>query len=155
MCPLRRVEDDSAGPTALGLLVPPARRTFLILRPRSLDWDLVLLRRADGTQFQDMARDEAHAAAMRLFRLAQEWAAGGEGHIEEKVDPQGNGFFLQVRVGPFAFLVCWRRPGQPYLPAAFADREAARQAAGQLRPILCPPADVEQECYFNTRNFGP
>jgi hypothetical protein len=31
MCPLRRVEDDRAGPSALGILVPPGRRTFLIV----------------------------------------------------------------------------------------------------------------------------
>ncbi len=32
MSSLRRVADASAGPTALGILVPPGPRTFLILR---------------------------------------------------------------------------------------------------------------------------
>ncbi len=30
----RRVEGEEAGPDALGILVPPGKRTFVILRPR-------------------------------------------------------------------------------------------------------------------------
>jgi hypothetical protein len=154
MCPLRRVDDDRAGPNALGFLVPPKRRTFLILRPRALGWDLVLLRDAKTTQFQEMARDEAHAAAMRLYRAVEGWIAGGRGAIEEAADHHG-GFSLYVRIADLVFLVCTRRPGEPYTPHSFSDLEAARTAAGQLRAVLCPPSDVEQECYFNTRHFGP
>jgi len=155
MCPLRRVEDDHAGPTALGFLVPPRRPTFLILRPRSLDWDLVLLRAGHATQFQELARDEAHAAALRLFRALQTWNAGGEGGIEEAPDPRGSGFLLHLRIAGFDLVVCTRRPGEPYAPQEFANRDDARTAATKIRAILCPAADVEQECYFNTRNFGP
>jgi hypothetical protein len=155
MCPLRRVEDDRAGPTALGFLVPPSRRTFLILRPRALGWDLVLLRSGEGTQFQEMARDEAHAAAMRLYRAVQKWIACGDGGIEEFADPRGSGFLLRVRIADFVFMVCARRPGEPYAPQPFGDLETARTAAGQLSAVLCPAPDLEQECYFNTRHFSP
>jgi hypothetical protein len=153
MCPLRRVEDDQAGPSALGFLVPPARRTFLILRPRSLGWDLVAVRGVDATEFHEMPRDEAHAAAMRLYRGVQAWIAGGEGDIEETIDP-GGGFRLHVRIAGLLLLVCARRPGEPYAAQSFADLDAARHAASKLRAVLCPAPDVEQECYFNTRHFG-
>ena len=63
MCALRRVEGDRAGPDALGILVPPARRTFVILRPRALPWDLLLLRDPEAEAFRELGRDEAHAAA--------------------------------------------------------------------------------------------
>ena len=52
MSVFRRVDDDRAGPAAMGILVPPGRRTFLILRPRALAWDLILLRRAEGSTFR-------------------------------------------------------------------------------------------------------
>src|SRR5713101_6464754 len=42
--PFRQVEASGAGPEALGLLLPPGRRTLVLLRPRSLDWDLVPVR---------------------------------------------------------------------------------------------------------------
>lgn len=56
-----RVEADRAGPDALGILVPPSRQTFLILRARNLPTDLVLTR--DDDTFQVLTHDEASAAA--------------------------------------------------------------------------------------------
>jgi hypothetical protein len=150
MCPLRRVDDDRAGPAALGVLVPPGRRTFLILRPRSLAWDLVLLRGAEGKAFRDMNRDEAQVVAGALLRALDK--AGG--HVEEVAHPDGR-LWLRARVGPYALLVCPRLPGQPYQPEAFPDAASARAAAAELAPILCPPPGVEQECYCNTRHFSP
>jgi hypothetical protein len=148
---LRRVTDRRAGPAALGILVPPAPRTFLILRPRSLAWDLVLVR-ADGA-FREMGRDEADAAATQLGRALDEWCAGGPGAVEV-ADAPGAGCWLRVGVGPLTLVACPRDPGRPYRPAVFADAEAARAAAGQLAAVLCPPAGAAGELYFNTRHFG-
>ncbi len=154
MCPLRRVEDARAGPAALGILVPPGRRTFLILRPRSLAWDLVQLRAPEGRAFREMSQPEAKAAAHALAEALEAWAGGGDGGIEEFANPEGGGFWLRVRAGAFALLACGRRPGQPYRPEAFPDADAARAAAASLAAVLCPPPGVEQEYYFNTRHFG-
>src|SRR4051794_38728939 len=99
MCPLRRVDDDRAGPAALGILVPPGRRTFLILRPRALSWDLLLVRGAEGPAFLDMSRDEAAAAGQGVYRALREWAAGGPGAVEVVPAPEGRGAWLRARVG--------------------------------------------------------
>jgi hypothetical protein len=154
MCPLRRVEDVQAGPAAVGILVPPARRTFVILRPRTLAWDLVLLGTPDGSTFRDMSPLEAEMAAYRLYRALDAWSGGGDGRLEEVASPQGRGFWLRAVVGPFALLACPRLPGQPYRPQDFGDARAARAAAAELLAVLRPPPGVEQECYLNTRHFG-
>ncbi len=148
---LRRVTDQRAGPAALGILVPPGPRTVLILRPRSLAFDLLLVG-PDGA-FRDMAHHEADAAAGELGRALDELAAYGPGATESLPAP-GGGWWLRLRVGAFALLACPREPGRPYRPAVFADAEATRAAAGQLAAVLCPPPGVAQELYFNTRHFG-
>jgi hypothetical protein len=148
---LRRVTDKRAGPAALGILVPPGRPTFLILRPRSLAWDLVLVH-ADGA-FREMSREEADEAAADLGRALDECAAGGPGAVDVLAAPDGGGW-LRVRVGAFALLACPRDPGRPYRPAVFDGPEAARAAADQVAAVLCPPAGVAGELYFNTRHFG-
>jgi hypothetical protein len=146
---LRRVMDRRAGPAALGILVPPGARTFLILRPRSLAWDLVLVG-ADGA-FRELAREEADESASLLGRALDEWAGGGPGAVEAVPTPDG--CRLQVRVAAFALLACPREPGRPYRPALFDEPDGAR-AAAQLAAVLCPPPGVAQELYFNTRHFG-
>jgi hypothetical protein len=153
MCPLRRVDGDRAGPAALGILVPPGRRTFLILRPRSLPWDLLLLRPGMAPAFHDLPQLEATRLAHELSRALLGWDAGG-GRIEQEPVSGGEGYWLRVRVGSFSLLTCPRQPGQPYRPLVFTDTDAARTAAAQLAAILCPPPGVEQEMYFNTRHFG-
>src|SRR5215470_20362395 len=97
-----RVEDERAGPAALGILVPPGRRTFLILRPRSLAWDLLLLRPTDGCAFQDMSREEATIAAQRLYRALEAWSAGGPGKVEVFPTPEGSGFWVRAVVAAYA-----------------------------------------------------
>jgi hypothetical protein len=146
----RRVEGEQAGPTALGILIPPSRRTFVILRPRSLPWDLVLCRGADDLAFRELAHDEASAAAQSLFRALREWAAGGTGAVEV-VEKEGSQQ-LRVVVGPFALVACRRVPGQPYTAVACSTEEATRARAA-LSGLLCPPDALEQEIYFNTRFF--
>jgi hypothetical protein len=153
MAAFRRVEDAQAGSTALGILIPPSRRTFLILRPRSLAFDLVFLRHPDATDFRELSHDEAAAAAHQLYRALEQWASGGEGGIEIVANENNGGGWLRVQVGPFFLVACTRAPGQPYRPAVFADADAGRQAVTKLTAILCPKPAAEQELYFNTRHF--
>jgi hypothetical protein len=153
MSAFRRVEGDRAGPAALGILVPPARRTVLILRPRALAWDLLLLRAAEGSAIREMGLDEAHAAGQALHRALEAWAEGGPGRVEPVRLPDGQGFWVCAHVGRFTLLACVRLPGQPYQPLVLADAAAAQAAAGDLAAVLCPPAGAGQELYFNARHF--
>jgi hypothetical protein len=148
----RRVEGDHAGPTALGILIPPSRRTFLILRPRSLPWDLLLCRSTDDLSFREMGHDEASAAALLLFRALCAWAAGGPGAVEAVASSDGSGQRLRVTIGSFVLAVCRRVPGQPYGVLVCGEDEAIR-ARQALTGFLCPAEGVEQETYFNTRFF--
>lgn len=145
----RRVEAETAGPQALGILIPPSRRTFVILRPRGLPWDLLLLRSADGVAFWELAHDEASAAAQSLYRALRESAHSGKVTVEQVAA----GCRVRATVGPFPLLACPRLPGQPYQPLVCADPGAAQAAADALSAVLFPPAGVEQELYFNTRFF--
>jgi hypothetical protein len=148
MCPLRRVEDQRAGPSALGILVPPGRRTFLILRPRSLSWDLLLCHPGTNPTFRELRREEAEVLALNLLQALRQ----GLARAEVDACPHG-GFWLRVRVGALEFLACGRRPGQPYQPWSFADSEIAQTAGEQLRAVLNPSENVEQEVYLNNRHF--
>ncbi len=69
MCPFRRVEGEQAGPSALGVLVPPSHRTVLILRPRTLTWDLVLAQAGGG--IREMNRVDAEQTAHQI--VAARW----------------------------------------------------------------------------------
>jgi hypothetical protein len=149
-----RVEDEQAGPTALGILVPPGRRTFVILRPRALAWDLLLVRSAASGVFHDMSREEAAIAAQRLYRALQAWAAGGPGQVEVFAAPGGTGFQVRAVVAAATLVVCPRNPGQPYQPLVLPDADAAQAAAGALTAVLCPRDGAEQELYFNGRHFS-
>ncbi|MFO0927352.1 MAG: hypothetical protein U0736_09975 [Gemmataceae bacterium] len=146
----RRVEAEQAGPAALGILIPPAARTFVIVRPRALPWDLLLCRDTSNAEFAQLAHDEATAAAQALYRALRAWAAGGAGDVESVAQPDG--CRLHARIGPFVLAVCPRMPGRPYAPlVVVADEVAAVRAA--LLAALRPGVGVEQEVYFNTRFF--
>jgi hypothetical protein len=149
MPPFRRVEGARAGPTALGILVPPGARTLVVLRPRALEWDLIALR-PDGGAFCEFGRDEAALVARRVQR-ALEQSAGGGAALESA--PAGEGFRVLARAGEHVWVACRRAPGQPYQAAVFLTREAADEAAARLAQVLCPDADAGQEYYFNTQNF--
>ncbi len=153
MCPLRRVEGHRAGPSALGILVPPGRRTFLIVRPRSLPWDLLLLRPHSATAFHELYPEQAGRIAEALCDELGSWPKNAANEVEEVVCADGRGFWLRVRAGPFLLLVCGRQPGQPYQPWVFPDVESARGAAEQLRGILRPLEEIDQEVYLNNRHF--
>jgi hypothetical protein len=157
MCPLRLVADDRAGPAAVGILVPPLRRTFVIVRPRSLPFDLLVLAEARGVGFREFDRDQAGRAAEALFDALSNWSSTS-GRVEESAAADSGGMasaglHVRVHIGPFHLLACERRPGQPYAPLHFADTESARLAVDRLTDLLCPAAGTEQEFYLNTRNF--
>lgn len=140
MARYRRVEADQAGPAAVGILVPPARRTFVILRPRATPWDLLVCRGPDDPRFADLAHDEASAAAQGLFRALREWdGVAGVGVRDGR---------LFLAVGGFALLACARVPGQPYAPVAATEPDA-----DLLRSGLAAAAGEERELYFNMRFF--
>ena len=74
MAALRRVSDEMAGPGAVGLLLPPGARTVLIVRPRTLAWDLLLMRSAAGSAFRELTRTEAPAVVQAFLA---DWIDGG------------------------------------------------------------------------------
>jgi hypothetical protein len=159
MASFRRVDPGRAGPNALGILVPPGPRTLIIVRPRALEWDLVLVP-AGTVALRNPASWELDraAAATRvqdLRRALEEWACGGPGRIASVASPDDFGCQLWVEVGTLALAVCRRVPGQPYQLVHFAGREEAHSAARRLTAALCPAADASQELYINTRNFSP
>jgi len=155
MCPLRRVTDTEAGPDAVGLLLPPGRLTWMIVRPRSLACDLLLVQSAADSAFRPLSRDEATIVAQKVYRALERWINQGDGEAAAIETSGGTTFWLRVRMGSFFFLACPRQPGQPYQPQAYADRDAAQAASRELARALCPSADVEREIYFNIRHFTP
>ncbi len=158
MSAFRRVDGEQAGPTAVGILVPPGRRTMIIVRPRSLSWDLLparpLTARQPRAAFLELPREEAGVLAQKLALALEAGHSNGTDPVEAFPLPDAAGYWLQVAVGPLSLLVCLRAPGQPYRPQLFVTVEDARTAVEQLTGILFPAAGVEQELYFNTRNFA-
>jgi len=155
---LRRVEARQAGPGALGILLPPGPRTVLILRPRPVAWDLLLVRGGAGgeagTPFLHLEPEEGQAMAEGVLRALQRWAAGGPGKVEAAFAADGAGYWVQAEVGAFPLIACERRPGQPYRPAAFATPAEAEGAAAAIAAALCPPDCAGLEVYLNTRHFS-
>lgn len=136
------VEAHAAGPFALGILVPPARRTFVILRPRALAVDLVLCRTIEDHRFADFAHDEASAAAQGLWRELRQW--------DGRTGMTLIAGHACLQLGPFTLVACRRDPGQPYAPleARPADLVALEEAIGPDRGD-----GVGRDVYFNMRHF--
>jgi hypothetical protein len=109
---------------------------------------------ARGTPFLHLEHEEAEAVAMSLLRALQKWRDGGPGQVDAADAPDGQGYWVQAEVGSFPLIACARQPGQAYRPLAFASAAEAETAAAAIARALCPPADLEQEVYVNTRNFG-
>jgi len=155
MSAFRCVDGASAGPEALGILIPPGRRTLVLLRPRALAYDLVPLRprasNGQGVGFDELSWEQAAAAAPQLLRaLDAAWNPAG---LATVVATEG-GFVVEVRIGERSLLACRRIPGEMYRPAVFGVRCEAEDLAAQLDDLLCPPAGVTREVYFNTRHFN-
>jgi hypothetical protein len=151
----RRVDGAAAGPRALGILVPPGGRTVVVVRPRSLDLDLVVLRKGpNGTAsnvIHEAGRTEASILADGLRRALENAADRGAGQIQ--IVPTEHGFWLRVQVGAFALLVCPRQPGQAYRPLHLTTEDEARQTADAVDALLSPGPDANQELYVNTEHF--
>lgn len=156
--PFRRVEAEQAGPTALGILIPPGKRTLIVLRPRSLDWDLLPMGPLGEGEavplFWEVGREQAQTLAAKLFEALEAWAGGGNGRLDAIGASSGEGYQVRAAVGPFVLIVCRRVPGQPYEPLLFDTVSEAQSAVDCLTPYLCPAANADQEAYFNTRNFS-
>lgn len=153
----RQVNGGQAGPQALGILVPPGRRTLVIMRPRALECDLLLVhpgKSSDrGLAFWEAARHEAAGLAQRLHRALQN-AASAEGiRVEALASPAGEGYRVLASVGPFTLIACPRRPGQAYQPLELGTVQEAQHEAGRIAAVLCPEGGAEREIYLNTRNF--
>src|SRR5262245_19771479 len=86
MSPFRCLDGTAAGANALGILVPPSRRTLVIVRPRALDYDLLPVRSPGGngarSAFEEMDHAAASQTSQELFRALEAWAAGGSGQVE-------------------------------------------------------------------------
>lgn len=152
-----RVDDRSAGTRALGILVPPGLRTVVILRPRPLNWDLLPVQ-WDGAEtsrpnFCFFHREEAARIARQLHQYLEQAVSAGHNPVQTLGDPQGSRFQVWVHIGTFYWLLCQRKPGQSYQPICFTNLEEAQSAADLLVPIFFPPADANQEYYFNTQHF--
>ena len=123
MSPLRRVEAGRAGPGALGILVPPGRPTVLILRPRALPWDLLLVRAGEGgeagTPFLHLERQEAEAAAEGLIQAKRR-----KGYVEVSVEEAA-----QARPRKRSPKRLWRQLLLPF--EAFENSESAGEETGR------------------------
>lgn len=154
----RRVEPPHAAANALGILVPPGARTVVILRPRSLGWDL-LPAAWDGDPamapaFCVFGRDEAAQLARRLQKALEDAAARGVNPVETFGDAREQAFQVWVRAAEHFWIPCRKSAARNYEPLLFANRDEARQAGEALARIVWPAADADQEYYFNTQQFA-
>jgi hypothetical protein len=145
----RRVADHQAGPAALGILVPPGRRTQVILRPRSLTWDLLPVRVREQAVFCEFGRDEAASLARRIHETLET----AQGDQQVRVQAAADGYRVCAAVGDYLWMICGRVLGQAYRPVVFATQEQAEVAAQRIAAVLWPGPGTEQEVYFNTQNF--
>ena len=125
----------------------------MILRVRALPWDLLPAPRI-GAAFCEFSRDEAAGVARRVQLALADCARADHDPMQTAALPHGTGFYVAAAIAELAWLACPRRTGEPYEPAVFATRVDAERAAQALLPYLYPPADAEQEYYFNTQHFG-
>jgi hypothetical protein len=156
MCPLRRVEDSEAGPHAVGILVPPGRRTIVVVRPRALIWDLVVTHEElplVGSPFRELGQEEAADTAENLFQALEDWYAGGAGGMETSCCRIGETRWVKANLGCFRLVACLRIPGQPYRPMQFRNEGEANEAAEALASVLFPAINQDQEVYFNKHHF--
>lgn len=159
MAALRRVNDWRAGPRALGILVPPGPETVVIVRPRSLRCDLLLLshepRSRRASPFLQVPQEPARKTALDLLKALEAWAEGRlEGQVDTVASADGSTHQVYAEIGDFTLLVCARDPGRAYRPQEFASAEDARALAEVLRVRLRPTAGGEQEIYLNLQNFA-
>jgi hypothetical protein len=154
--PLRRVDARLANATAFGILVPPGARTFVVVRPRDIVWDLLPVRwngdSAVAPKFASFSRDEAAAAARHLAKSLEDRDLAGQCPLETF----GRNSIYQVWLsgGDLRWLLCERVPDRAYRPLVFESLDAAQAAAARLRPLVHPGPERVQEYYFNTQHFS-
>ncbi|HEV3235344.1 MAG TPA: hypothetical protein VGZ25_00050 [Gemmataceae bacterium] len=159
MCALRRVPDSLAGPRAVGILVPPGSKTVIILRPRTLPWDLLLLANREQQTpcfpFQEFSQPDAKRAASELLQALLKWSEGDvPGRVAAVAALDGSTHQVQAEIGRFNLIVCKRQPGQPYKPNEFTSVEDAQALAEILTAKLQATGSLDQEVYLNTCNFS-
>jgi hypothetical protein len=152
-----RVEPQHAGPGALGILVPPGTRTLVIVRPRSVDFDL-LPARWDGAascppEFCLFEREQAAQVARRFQAALEEAVRLRVNPVETLGDSAGRSFQVWVRAAGLFWIPCQRSLGRAYRPLVFESQDAARTAGETLARIVWPAAEAGQEYYFNTQRF--
>jgi hypothetical protein len=153
----QRVFRSQAGPTALGILIPPGSPTVVIVRPRSLPWDLLQIEPGTwdaGIRFSAFPREKAEAEAEALARGLEEWSEDGAGRIEAIAAPGSPGHCVRGEFARRVLIACPRLTGQSYRPMVFADEPTAADAARLLREVMCPRPGAVQEIYFNSRHFA-
>jgi len=148
-----RVDPERAGPSALGILIPPGRRTLIALRPKTLSWDLLpALWDADPSHapvFCQFTREEAPAIARKLVQTLEDAVANGVNPLEtfgHAARPQ-----LWLRTPHHVWIVCRRIQGEGYRPVVFDSMDEACAAAEGIAAFVWPKS--RQEVYFNTQRF--
>lgn len=151
----RRVDMKQAGASAMGILVPPGARTLVIVRPRSLPWDLLpAFWDGDGTHapaFCVFGRDEAVRVA-KAFLFALESAVRANCNPVQTLGAD-ECFQMWIRTEAHVWIACHRSPGESYRPAKFASQADATVAAESLTRVVWPSQDVFQDYYFNTQQL--
>ena len=74
--------------------------------------------------------------------------------VDMAASPDGDGYWIRLEVETFPLVACARLLGQPYHPKVFSSLEDAERIAEDLRAVLCPQADANQELYTNLSQFG-
>jgi hypothetical protein len=146
-------EAAEAGPRALGILVPPGKRTLVILRPRVLRWDLVLERPLAAGQpgFWELHPLEAKPLVGTLRALLANGKPAGIELVRAAREPD---IQLRIVLGKLRLVVCDRAAGKPYRPSRFVSETEASNVAAMIGAVLSPGADANQELYYNTRHFS-
>ena len=154
----RRVEAKLAGPNAMGVLVPHGERTLVVIRPRSLPWDLLPARwsgdPAVAPQFCTFTRNEAPAVAKRFMADLQAALVSNINPMQTFGIAQAGQLQIWVRTNDLVWIACERTPGSAYEPAIFLNLRDAEAAAEKIGRFVFPPTGEVQEYYFNTQSFA-
>jgi len=150
-----RIDAKNAGAHSLGILVPHGAKTLVIVRPRSLPWDLLPARwdgdRGKPPQFCVFTRDEAAAVARRLVAFLE---SAHVNPLESFGDAQAGRLQMWLRTDEFVWIVCKRAPGEAYQPFQFTSFDELTHAEEMIASYVCPASEVTQEYYFNTQHFS-
>src|SRR5262249_23565372 len=107
----RSVNAGKAGPNAVGILVPPGSRTLVVVRPRALPVDLVMVRRGEdggfGSGFMEEGRQTAGLEAQKLAKALMGSATDQALQVEVVPSADG-GYWVQVLVDVFPLIACQR-----------------------------------------------